>query len=134
MIDEHPKYNNFINEYFKPNKLIYFRNFSLDYSKIPQDCRTNNYLENYNGYIKSKLGKHRLINWVNFINFLKEESQRSIDKLYNATSIEIRNLQIKEQINITNPFLNVNDDRKRIDTNTYFENDISRNSNLLPLL
>ena len=31
IIDEHPKYNNFITEYFKPNKLIFFKNLSLDY-------------------------------------------------------------------------------------------------------
>ena len=88
LIDEHPKYNNFINEYFKPNKLIYFKNFSLDYSKIPKDCRTNNYLENYNGYIKSKLGKNRIINWVNFINFIKDESIRYVYKLFNKNNID----------------------------------------------
>ena len=91
LIDEHPKYNNFINEYFKTNKLIYFKNFSLDYSKIPQDCRTNNYLENYNGYIKSQLGKNRIINWVNFINFIKDESIRSVDKLFNKNNINAIN-------------------------------------------
>ena len=26
-------------------------------------------------YIKSKLGKHRLTNWINFLNFIKEESK-----------------------------------------------------------
>ena len=57
LVDEHPKYNNFINGYFKPNKLSNFKNFSLDYSKILKDCRKNNYLENYKGYIKSQLGK-----------------------------------------------------------------------------
>ena len=82
--NEYPKYTNFIDEYFIPNKLDYFKDLSLDYSRIPQDCRTNNYLENYNGFIKSQLGKHRIINWVNFINFIKLESQRSIDKLYNS--------------------------------------------------
>ena len=87
IIKEHPKYCNFLDEYFIKNKLEYFKDLSLDYSKIPNDCRTNNYLENYNGYIKSQLGKHRLINWVNFINFIKLESQRSIDKLYNNISI-----------------------------------------------
>ena len=85
----YPKYTNFINEYFIPNKLDYFKDYSLDYSRIPKDCRTNNYLENYNGFIKSQLGKYRIINWVNFINFIKLESQRSIDKLYNSLNINI---------------------------------------------
>ena len=80
--ENYPKYTNFIENYFIINKKIYFQDGSLNYFNVPKDCRTNNYLENYNGYIKSKLGKHRLTNWVNFINFIKEESKRNIDKLY----------------------------------------------------
>ena len=45
---EYPKYINFFDEFFIPNKLEYFKDLSLDYSRILQDCRTNNYLENYN--------------------------------------------------------------------------------------
>ena len=90
---------NFINEYFIENKLEYFKDLSLDYSRTPEDCHTNNYLENYNGFIKSKLGKHRIINWVNFINFIKLESQRSIDKLYNN---EIQANYIKNEENVIN--------------------------------
>ena len=41
-------------------------------------------MENYNGFIKHQLGKHRIINWVNFIDFIKKESQRSIEKLMNS--------------------------------------------------
>ena len=76
--NNYPNYTNFIDNYFIVNKKSFFIDGWLNYSSVPKDCRTNNFLENYNGYIKSKLGKHRLINWVNFINFLKEESQRSI--------------------------------------------------------
>ena len=72
---------------------------------MPTDCRTNSFLENYNGYIKNKLGKHRLINWVNFLNFLKEESQRSINKLYNATGGNLKNIPFEEQLYIKNPFI-----------------------------
>ena len=53
----------------------YFNDNSLNYSIIPDDCRTNNFLENYNGYLKNMLGKHRIINLVNFIHFIKAESQ-----------------------------------------------------------
>ena len=95
---EYPNYINFLDEYFIKNKLEYFKDLSLDYSRIPNDCRTNNYLENYNGYIKSQLGKHRIINWVNFINFIKLESQRSIDKLYNNTTFNKNTSIIPEQI------------------------------------
>ena len=55
---KYPKYYNFINQYLNVNKLDYFKDLSLDYNTIPNDCRTNNYLENYNGFIKLKLGKH----------------------------------------------------------------------------
>ena len=78
----------------------------MDYSTIPKDCLTNNYLENYNGFIKSKLGKKRVINWINFINFIKEESGRSIKKLYgneiytftNNDKINLENKEKKEEI------------------------------------
>ena len=102
--NEYPKYVNFINNYILGNKKTYFEDGSLDYSKVPKDCRSNSFLENYNGFIKSKLGKYRIINWVNFMNFLKEESQRSITKLYNATSSNLKNKDFKEQLMIKNPF------------------------------
>ena len=115
----YPRYHNFINNYFIKNKKEYFEDNSLDYSNIPKDCRTNSFLENYNGFIKSKLGKYRITNWVNFMNFLKEESQRSIDKLYNATSTNLKNKKFSEQIIMKNPFLkqnkNISIDKDRID-------------------
>ena len=64
----------------------YFIDNSLNYDIIPEDCRTNNFLENYNGYIKLNLGKHRIINWVNFIHFIKSESSRSIERLMNSVN------------------------------------------------
>ena len=87
------------------NKKKFFEDQSLNYHLIPSDCRTNSFLENYNGYIKSKLGKHRETNWVNFMNFIKDESGRIIDKLYNATSNNLKNLNINEQISTVNPFI-----------------------------
>ena len=75
----------FITNYFMENKLAYFKDNSLNYNAIPDDCRTNNYLENYNGFIKSQLGKTRIVNWVNFIHFIKKESERSIEKLFRNT-------------------------------------------------
>ena len=45
----------------------YFEDKSLNYTKISKDCKSNNYLDNYNGYIKEKLGKYLL-------NLIKEKS------------------------------------------------------------
>ena len=80
---EYPLYTNFINNYFLKFHLDYFKDNSLNYSNIPKDCRSNSFLENYNGIIKRKLGKNRIVNWVNFINFIKDESSRSLEKLMN---------------------------------------------------
>ena len=53
-----PEYDNFLSNYFEKTFEPYFLNKSLDYQSIPSNCRTNNFLENYNGYIKSQLGKN----------------------------------------------------------------------------
>ena len=95
----YPEHSNFINNYFLENKRKYFEDQSLNYNLVPKDCRTNNFLENYNGYIKSKLGKHRIINWVNFLNFIKDESDRIISKLYDATTKNLKKMTLREQIN-----------------------------------
>ena len=44
-------------------------------------------MENYNGYLKTQLGKNRTIDWVNFLNFLKLESDRTINKLLENSNI-----------------------------------------------
>ena len=36
---KYKKYYNFINQYFKINKIQYFKDFSLDYSTIAKDCQ-----------------------------------------------------------------------------------------------
>ena len=102
---KYPNYSNFIDNYFINNKMQYFKDNSLNYSIIPDDCRTNNFLENYNGYLKMVLGKHRIINWVNFIHFIKAESQRSIEKLMNNCDNNMKTykrLNEKENIDIKN--------------------------------
>ena len=86
IIKENPLYENFIENYFRKNKLPFFEDFSLNYHNVPKEYRTNNFLENYNGFIKSQLGKKRIINWVNFIHFLKNESNRSVDKLLSSSN------------------------------------------------
>ena len=66
---------------------------------IPVDCRTNKSLENYNKYIKTQLGKHRKVNWVNFINFIKEESSRNLNRLISKNEI---NNTIKRECSLNN--------------------------------
>ena len=109
-----------------PNKLPYFEDNSLNYYNVPKDARTNNFLENYNGYIKNKLGKFRTVNWVNFLNFIKEESDRSIQKLL-ATNIKTEKYSYKpskeiklKKGNIMNQMNNLNKSK----TNEY-KKDIS---------
>ena len=87
----YPKFKNFIENYFIKNKMLYFKDNSLNYNNIPHDCRTTNYLENYNGYIKNQLGKNRIINWINFIHFIKKESERSIEKLLAINPLDLSN-------------------------------------------
>ena len=52
------------------------------------------------------MGKHRVINWVNFIHFIKLESQRSIEKLSNSANYNIvynkhlkKNLSYEQNLN-----------------------------------
>jgi len=120
LIKKYPLYENYINNYFKVNKYDYFEDLSLDYNRIPHDCRTNNYLENYNGYIKKQLGKNRIINWVNFIHFIKLESRRSIEKLTNTDKqilkLEFKSngsedkMNLKEEQNVTEQLQNINNE------------------------
>ena len=42
---------------------------------------------------------------MNFLSFIKDESSRSIQKLYAATSKNLKDKSISEQINIKNPFV-----------------------------
>ena len=125
-------YKNFLNNYFLPNKIPYFNDNSLNYFNIPKDCRTNNFLENYNGYIKDKLGKYRTINWINFLNIIKEESSRSILKLLNpikdkntfkASEFSKHNILInKLNLEDKNENITKKDDKKYNNNNNYNQN------------
>ena len=52
----------------------------MNYSLIPNDTRSNSYLENYNKFIT---------NWLNFINFIKS-SINSIEKLNTKANANVR--------------------------------------------
>ena len=62
----------------------------MDYYGVSEDFRANAYLENYIVYRTFKLGKFRIVNWVNFIHFIKEESSLSIEKLLNSKNNAIQ--------------------------------------------
>ena len=108
----------------------YFKDNSLNYQNIPIDCRTNNFLENYNGYIKSRLGQHRVINWVNFIDFIKKESERSIEKLINHKNFnsDIMNYYKDNNININSNQLKTKKEQKKNLLN--LEQNIIENNNI----
>lgn len=61
----------------------------MNYCKIPKDCRSNSFIENYNLYLKNKLGKKKTLTWIKFITFLKKESLRVRSKLTKNTDINI---------------------------------------------
>jgi hypothetical protein len=61
IITKYTKYQNFINNYFIKEKLKYFEDNSLNYDLVPEKFRTNNFLENYNLFIKTKLCEKRII-------------------------------------------------------------------------
>ena len=62
----------------------------MNYSLIPDDTRSNSYLENYNKKIDDYFGKKHLSNWLNFINFIKSESVNSLEKLKSNANSNVR--------------------------------------------
>ena len=71
-------------------------------------------MENYNRYIKLKLGEKRIINWINFLHFIKEESNRSLNKLINDTNY---NLNIYDETIKNNEYNKQSNDQYTIDVN-----------------
>lgn len=67
-----PEFENIFENYFKEFKYKYFKAGDYNYNKIPIDCPTNSYLENYNWYIKKNLGNKQNLSWKKFFNFIKE--------------------------------------------------------------
>ena len=75
--------------------------------------------------MKDKLGKNRCINWVNFLNFIKDESSRNIQKLYNGASQNLKNNTFAEQISTVNPFImHTKEDKNNEYNNHYEDNEI----------
>lgn len=68
---KNPIFTNFIDKYFIKVKRKFFVSKDFDYYHIPNDIRANSYVETYNKFIKENLGKKRIVNWYNFIIFLK---------------------------------------------------------------
>ena len=49
---------------------------------------------------------------MNFLNFIKDESIRNIQKLYNGTSQNLKNNTLSVQISTVNPFINLTKENK----------------------
>ena len=52
---EYPYYINYINNYYIKYYSEYFKNNEYNYNILPEDCKSNSFLENYNKFIKNKL-------------------------------------------------------------------------------
>ena len=60
---------------------------------------------------------------MNFLFFIKDESNRSIQKLYAATSKNLKDKSISEQINIKNPFVVNSPENKNLEQRNSKPND-----------
>ena len=85
----YPYYNNFLNEYFVKNKIKYFIDDSLNYSKYPKNVRSNSILERYNRHVKEQINKKRYCNWIIFLKFINTEISRVDNILSKNENINI---------------------------------------------
>ena len=85
----YPYYNNFLNEYFVKNKIKYFIDDSLNYSKYPKNVRSNSILERYNRHVKEQINKKRYCNWIIFLKFINTEIFRVDNILSKNENINI---------------------------------------------
>lgn len=99
---KNPIFTNFIDKYFIKVKRKFFVSKDFDYYHIPNDIRANSYVETYNKFIKENLGKKRIVNWYNFIIFLKNESKRIKDKIYTFDKQNININKKKQNFDILN--------------------------------
>ena len=113
---EYPYYINYINNYYIKYYSEYFKNNEYNYNILPEDCKSNSFIENYNKYIKNKLGNKKLVNWYNFISFIKEESLRIIDKL-----------NITDELNFSYNLKNTKFSTKYSSYNLSYKNDKNNN-------
>ena len=74
-------------DYFITVNLKYFLNNSLYYNIYPKYVRSNSILENYNMYMNDKLGDTQIVNYINILNFLKNEDE----KFFKEFNIKSRN-------------------------------------------
>ena len=82
------------------NKLKYFEDGSYDYSKFPNDIRSNSILERYNKIIKTNLGDKRTCNWVKFMNFINNEILRINELLNKNENINIAYMKKKTKFGL----------------------------------
>ena len=63
-------------------KLKYFINGALYYSKFPKLVRSNSIFDNYNKNIKEYLGEKKIVSFLNFLSFIKREDEKFLKNLF----------------------------------------------------
>lgn len=67
----------------------YFINGDYNYNELPDDCKSNNLLENYNLIMKKSLGLKYNLSWNKFNLFIKNELDQISLKLTTNTDKNI---------------------------------------------
>ena len=127
LLNQYPKYTNYIITYFMGNKLKYFEDGSYDYSKFPNDIRSNSILERYNKIIKTNLGDKRTCNWVKFMNFINNEILRINELLNKNENINIAYMKKKTKFGL-GKYNNNQKEEDNIDTFAKSEISLEKNS------
>ena len=78
----------------------------LYYKLIPKTCRANTSLENYNRYLKENLDYKKSVEWINLLNFLKNEEVRITNNLINDEKNFTNSINDNYKQNINNINLN----------------------------
>ena len=78
----------------------------LYYKLIPKSYRANTSLKNYNMYLKENLDYKKCVEWINLLNFLKNEEIRITNNLINDEKNFIRTVNANSKLNISDINLN----------------------------
>ena len=102
LIQNYPRFEHIIENYFKVNKLPYFINGDYNYNDLPIDCRSNSYLENYNLYMKQNLGRKYKLRWDTLLKFLNEKFEIIRNKLTRNNEVNVLQKLKKQNLKLKN--------------------------------
>ena len=103
----------------------------LYYKLIPKTCRANTSLENYNRYLKENLDYKKSVEWINLLNFLKNEEVRITNNLINDEKNFTNSINDNYKPNIND--INLNTRLKKIFLYLILMKLIGLNGNLIPV-